>query len=223
MSGVTSKNMTDNNKSVRGNVDGSGLGNVDGSGRSDTLGFGSVNPLGPGRGNTSSADRGSADDPAQANFLPPMAGEGIHAGFPSPAQDYMNPCIDLNKELVRHPAATFYGRVVGDSMVDAGVEEGDILVIDKSIEATEGDMCVCFVDGEFTLKYLSFKDPSAGEKSKTAPVEGRSAGMRSKSGNTGNAIWLIPANPAYPPIKVSDPSFSVWGVVTYVIKKTYRK
>ena len=150
--------MTDNNKSVRGNVNGSGLGNVDGSGRSDTLGFGSVNPLGPGRGNTSSAGRGSADSPAQANFLPPMAGEGIHAGFPSPAQDYMNPCIDLNKELVRHPAATFYGRVVGDSMVDAGVEEGDILVIDKSIEAMEGDMCVCFVDGEFTLKYLSFQE-----------------------------------------------------------------
>ena len=150
--------------------------------------------------------RGDAPDPVQENFLPPMACEGIHAGFPSPAQDYMNPCIDLNKELVRHPAATFYGRVVGDSMVDAGVEEGDILVIDKSIEATEGDMCVCFVDGEFTLKYLSFKDPSSGEKCKDA-----------------NAIWLIPANPAYPPIKVSDPSFSVWGVVTYVIKKTYRK
>ena len=137
--------------------------------------------------------RGDAPDP-------------VHAGFPSPAQDYMSPCIDLNKELVRHPAATFYGRVVGDSMVDAGVDEGDILVIDKSIEATEGDMCVCFVDGEFTLKYLSFRDPSSGEKCKG-----------------GNAIWLVPANPAYPPIKVSDPSFSVWGVVTYVIKKTYRK
>ena len=150
--------------------------------------------------------RGDAPDPVQENFLPPMAGEGIHAGFPSPAQDYMSPCIDLNKELVRHPAATFYGRVVGDSMVDAGVDEGDILVIDKSIEATEGDMCVCFVDGEFTLKYLSFRDPSSGEKCKG-----------------GNAIWLVPANPAYPPIKVSDPSFSVWGVVTYVIKKTYRK
>ena len=150
--------------------------------------------------------RGDAPDPVHENFLPPMAGEGIHAGFPSPAQDYMSPCIDLNKELVRHPAATFYGRVVGDSMVDAGVDEGDILVIDKSIEATEGDMCVCFVDGEFTLKYLSFRDPSSGEKCKG-----------------GNAIWLVPANPAYPPIKVSDPSFSVWGVVTYVIKKTYRK
>ncbi len=138
----------------------------------------------------------------EGNMLPPMAGEGIHAGFPSPAQDYMNPCIDLNRELVRHPAATFYGRVVGDSMKDAGVDEGDILVIDKSIEAVEGDMCVCFVDGEFTLKRLSFKSPD---------------------GKTGS-IWLIPANDAYPPIEVTQGmSFSVWGVVTYVIKKTYRR
>ena len=64
--------------------------------------------------------------------LPKMAAEGIHAGFPSPAQDYMEGCIDLNRELVRHPNATFYGRVVGDFMIDAGIEEGD--------------MAVCFVD-----------------------------------------------------------------------------
>ena len=139
--------------------------------------------------------------------LAPMAVEGIHAGFPSPAQDYMNPCIDLNRELVRHPAATFYGRVVGDSMIDAGVEEGDILVIDKSIEAGEGDMCVFFVDGEFTLKYLSFRNPASEDG---AEVPGR--------------VWLVPANRSYPAIEISDASsFSVWGVVTYVIKKTYRK
>ena len=90
--------------------------------------------------------------------LPGMAQDGIHAGFPSPATDYMTQAIDLNKELVRHPAATFYGRVVGDSMIDAGVEEGDILVIDKSLEPKDGDMAVCFVDGEFTLKYLSIKE-----------------------------------------------------------------
>ena len=88
----------------------------------------------------------SSDGPEAAPALPQMAVEGIHAGFPSPAQSYMEPCIDLNRELVRHPAATFYGRVVGDSMTDAGVEEGDILVIDRSIEAADGDMCVCFVD-----------------------------------------------------------------------------
>ena len=81
----------------------------------------------------------------QDDVLPAMAHDGIHAGFPSPATDYMQQAIDLNKELVKHPAATFYGRVVGDSMMDAGVEEGDILVIDRDLEAR---------DGEFTLKHI---------------------------------------------------------------------
>ena len=121
-----------------------------------------------------------------------MAQSGIHAGFPSPATDYMTQAIDLNKELVRHPAATFYGRVVGDSMIDAGVDEGDILVIDKSLEPQEGDMAVCFVDGEFTLKYLRFHQ---------------------------GGLTLQPANDRYPSIEVGeDADFKVWGIVTYVIK-----
>ena len=125
--------------------------------------------------------------------LPVMAQDGIHAGFPSPATDYMTQAIDLNKELVRHPAATFYGRVVGDSMIDAGVEEGDMLVIDKSLEAREGDMAVCFVDGEFTLKHLYFHD---------------------------GGVTLRPANRNYPEIEVGEGvDFTMWGVVTYVIKK----
>lgn len=122
-----------------------------------------------------------------------MAGEGIHAGFPSPAQDYMTGCIDLNKELVRHPEATFYGRVVGDSMIDAGVSEGDVLVIDKSLRPSEGDMCVCFVDGEFCLKKVSFKD---------------------------GIVVLHSANPRYAPIVLNEwNDFTLWGVVTYIIKK----
>ena len=126
--------------------------------------------------------------------LPKMAHDGIHAGFPSHATDYMTQAIDLNKELVRHPAATFYGRVVGDSMIDAGVEEGDILVIDKALDAKDGDMAVCFVDGEFTLKYLRFRE---------------------------NGLTLVPANPRYPSIEIDEGSdFMMWGVVTYVIKKT---
>lgn len=130
--------------------------------------------------------------PDQEQF-PVMAQSGIHAGFPSPATDYMTQAIDLNKELVRHPAATFYGRVVGDSMIDAGVEEGDILVIDKSLEPQEGDMAVCFVDGEFTLKHLHFHE---------------------------GGITLRPANSSYPEIELSEGmEFKVWGVVTYVIKK----
>lgn len=125
--------------------------------------------------------------------LPKMAQDGIHAGFPSPATDYMTQAIDLNKELVRHPAATFYGRVVGDSMIDAGVEEGDILVIDKSLEPHDGDMAVCFVDGEFTLKHLRFHE---------------------------GGLTLEPANKRYPSIEVGEGSdFIMWGVVTYVIKK----
>ena len=125
--------------------------------------------------------------------LPKMAQEGIHAGVPSPATDYMTQAIDLNKELVRHPAATFYGRVVGDSMIDAGVEEGDILVIDKSLEPRDGDMAVCFVDGEFTLKHLRFHE---------------------------GGLTLEPANKRYPSIEVGEGSdFIMWGVVTYVIKK----
>ena len=115
----------------------------------------------------------------------------------------MNRCIDLNRELVRHPASTFYGRVVGDSMIEAGVEEGDILVIDKSITPSEGDMAVCFLDGEFALKRVSFSDPA---------------------GSSEKGLWLLPANPKYSPIRVSEEeNFTVWGVVTYVIKKTWRR
>ena len=125
--------------------------------------------------------------------LPGLAQSGIHAGFPSPATDYMTQAIDLNKELVKHPAATFYGRVVGDSMIDAGVEEGDILVIDKSLEAQDGDMAVCFVDGEFTLKHLRFHE---------------------------GGLTLVPANERYPSIEIGEGSdFMMWGVVTYVIKR----
>ena len=125
--------------------------------------------------------------------LPGMAQDGIHAGFPSPATDYMTQAIDLNKELVKHPAATFYGRVVGDSMIDAGVDEGDILVIDKALAAKDGDMAVCFVDGEFTLKYLKI---------------------------SGESLTLVPANPKYPEIPITEGvEFRLWGVVTYIIKK----
>ena len=125
------------------------------------------------------------------------ADEGIRAGFPSPAQDHMEQAIDLNKEIVKHPASTFYGRVVGDSMKDEGIEEGDILVIDKSLELMDDDLAVCFIDGEFTVKRVRLET---------------------------DAAWLIPANPDYPKIKVTaDNDFIVWGIVTYTIKKNRRK
>lgn len=127
----------------------------------------------------------------------PYADEGIRAGFPSPAQDYLELALDLNKELIQHPASTFYGRVVGDSMKEEGIEEGDVLVIDKSLDLQEDDLAVCFIDGDFTLKRVRF--------------EGRHA-------------LLVPSNSAYPTIKVtSDNDFIVWGIVTYTIKKNRRR
>lgn len=123
---------------------------------------------------------------------------GIKAGFPSPAQDYITESIDLNKMLVRHPASTFYAKVVGDSMSGEGIYEGDILVIDRSIEAEHGDLAVCCLDGEFTLKRLCM--------------------------NRGERLYLMPSNRKYRPIEVTPESdFMVWGVVTYTIKSNRRR
>ena len=128
-----------------------------------------------------------------------FADGGIRAGFPSPAQDYMGESIDLNRELVRHPATTFYARAVGDSMKGCGINDGDLLVIDKSIEPREGDIVVAFIDGEFTLKKVKLEPD-------------------------GSCLWLIPANKDYPPIKVTeDNHFIVWGVLTYNIKRQLRR
>ena len=133
----------------------------------------------------------------ESNMPLPYADQGIRAGFPSPAQDYMELAIDLNKELIKHPASTFYGRVVGDSMKDEGIEEGDILVIDKSLELLNNDLAVCFIDGEFTVKRVRLDYDS---------------------------IWLIPSNANYQPIRVTkDNNFLVWGIVTYTIKKNRRR
>lgn len=127
----------------------------------------------------------------------PFADEGIKAGFPFPAQDFMELAIDLNKELIRHPASTFYGRVKGNSMEDAGVYDGDVLVIDKSLDPRDGDMAVCFIDGEFTVKYIQIEK---------------------------DFIWLLPANESYKPIKVtSENNFIIWGIVTYSIKNHRKK
>ncbi|MCH5221827.1 MAG: translesion error-prone DNA polymerase V autoproteolytic subunit [Muribaculaceae bacterium] len=126
----------------------------------------------------------------------PYADGGIQAGFPSPAQDYISEYIDLNKELIRHPAATFYGKVIGNSMEEEGIEPGDILVIDRSLEPSDGDLAVCCIDGDFTLKRI-----------RLAP----------------GAVWLIPSNESYDPILVTpDNRFEIWGVVAYTIKNNRR-
>lgn len=126
-----------------------------------------------------------------------MSEATVHAGFPSPAQDYMSGGIDLNKELVRHPDATFYVRVTGDSMLQAGISDGDVLVVDRSLEAGDGAVIICFLDGEFLVRRFSVSGGAG--KVKTVVLEA--------------------ANPAYKPIRISQGTdFSVWGVVTYIIK-----
>lgn len=139
-----------------------------------------------------SADIGSRQELA-------FADGGIRAGFPSPAQDYMSESIDLNRELVRHPATTFYARAVGDSMKGRGIDDGDLLVVDKSLEPRDGDIVVAFVDGEFTLKTVKLEPD-------------------------GSCLWLMPANDDYSPIKVTEGNnFIVWGVLTYNIKRQLRR
>jgi len=124
-----------------------------------------------------------------------LLADGVAAGFPSPAQDYQEDVIDLNRELVLHPASTFCVRVRGESMVDAGLQDGDILVVDRSLSPAEGCVAVCILDGEFTVKRFH----------------------RGKGG-----VVLHPANPRFRPIEVGPgQDFEVWGVVTWVLHRQH--
>lgn len=123
--------------------------------------------------------------------LPYVQG-GISAGFPSPALDFVDISIDLNKHLIKHPSATFYGRVKGHSLKNAGINDGDLLIIDRSLAPANGKIAVCYIDGEFTAKRILLKK---------------------------NELWLVPENDDYPAIKIEeDNNFMVWGIVTHVIK-----
>lgn len=119
----------------------------------------------------------------------------VAAGFPSPADDFLDRTLDLHELLIKHPVATFFVRVVGDSMRDAEIQSGDILIVDRSLEPSDGKIVVAVLNGEFTVKRL--RKTSKGE------------------------VLLIPENDTYPTITVHEESdFQVWGVVTYVIHKT---
>ncbi len=121
-----------------------------------------------------------------------LISEGLSAGFPSPALDFDTETIDLNKELIRNPISTFYGRIKGDSMKDAGIGDGDLIIIDKSIALRNQKIAVCFIDGEFTVKRVKLEN---------------------------NCCWLVPANEKYQPIQVTEVNdFHIWGIVTHVIK-----
>lgn len=126
----------------------------------------------------------------------PYSDEGIFAGFPSAAQDDRLESIDLNRELIRHPSTTFLARIVGDSMEGANIYEGDIVVVDRSLEVHHDDVVVCCVNGEFNIKFVEKK---------------------------GGDVFLVSANAAYPRMRV-DPAddFILWGVVTYVIHRPRR-
>ena len=119
--------------------------------------------------------------------------QGISAGFPSPADDFKEVRISLDKELVKNKEATFYAKVSGDSMIGAGLDDGDLLIIDRSLNPENGKIAICFIDGEFTVKRI--------RKEK-------------------NKIYLIPENKKYKSIEINeDNELIIWGVVQYVIKK----
>ncbi len=125
----------------------------------------------------------------------PMAlfSSAVAAGFPSPAESYVEKTLDLNEHLVRHPAATFFVRVAGNSMTDAGIQDGDILVVDRSLEAYDGSVVVAVLAGEFTVKKIRIREGS---------------------------VQLVPANSGYAVTTVREDSpFYVWGVVTAAIHR----
>ena len=122
-----------------------------------------------------------------------LAQEGISAGFPSPADDFKELRISIDREVVKNEEATFYARVSGESMQGAGLDDGDLLVIDRSLEPQDNKIAVCFIDGEFTVKRLKLKNKE---------------------------IYLMPENSRYSPIKIDEGNeLSIWGIVTYVVKK----
>jgi DNA polymerase V len=123
----------------------------------------------------------------------PFIPDGVSAGFPSPAADFMETNIDLNAALSENPLATFYIRVNGNSMIDAGINDKDVLVVDRSLEPQNNKIAICFIDGEFTVKRIQLET---------------------------DCLYLMPENSNYQPIKVTEENeLIIWGIVTYVIKK----
>jgi DNA polymerase V len=115
----------------------------------------------------------------------------VPAGFPSPADDYLEGALDLNEYLIKHKAATFFWRVTGDSMIGAGIHSGDLLIVDRSLEPETGNVIIAALDGELTVKRIEIHD---------------------------GKLFLVPENPDYPLIPVTEEqSFQVWGVVKHVI------
>ena len=122
----------------------------------------------------------------------PMANTGVSAGFPSPADDFKELRISIDQEVVKNEEATFYARVAGQSMIGAGLDDGDLLVIDRSLEPQDGKIAVCLIDGDFTVKRLKVEK---------------------------DCVWLVAENKRYKPIQVSEENeLMIWGIVTHVLK-----
>ena len=123
--------------------------------------------------------------------LRPLFLTTVPAGFPSPADDYIENQLDLNRYLIRHPAATFFVKVQGDSMIDAGIHSGDLLIVDRSLETADNRVVIAVINGELTVKRIRIQAGS---------------------------IRLVPENPDYPETEVDGTTeFQIWGVVTSVI------
>jgi DNA polymerase V len=123
----------------------------------------------------------------------PLAQNGVSAGFPSPADDFKELRISIDQEVVKNAEATFYARVAGESMQGAGLDDGDLLVIDRSKDPQDNNIAVCFIDGEFTVKRLKIE---------------------------ADCMYLMPENSKYKPIRVTEENeLIIWGVVTFVVKK----
>lgn len=128
---------------------------------------------------------------ARNSLTLPLFVTSISAGFPSPADDYIDKRLDLNEFLIRHPAATFFVRVSGDSMIDAGIHPDDILIVDRAVEAVNNKIVIAVLNGELTVKRLRIE---------------------------GEAVYLYPENDEYSPIEITPQmQFEVWGVVIHVI------
>ncbi|EFZ1745445.1 TPA: translesion error-prone DNA polymerase V autoproteolytic subunit [Shigella flexneri] len=121
----------------------------------------------------------------------PLFSDLVQCGFPSPAADYVEQRIDLNQLLIQHPSATYFVKASGDSMIDGGISDGDLLIVDSTITASHGDIVIAAVDGEFTVKKLQLRP----------------------------TVQLIPMNSAYSPITISsEDTLDVFGVVIHVVK-----
>lgn len=137
---------------------------------------------------TLSIFRADVSQPQELLFLP----GGLKAGFPSPAADFDGTKISLDKVLVKNPDATFYAKASGNSMTGAGIDDGDILVIDRSLEPLNNKIAVCFIDGGFTVKRIRIET---------------------------DCVYLMPENQDYAPLKITgENQLVIWGIVTHVVK-----